>query len=100
MISSPILRSAPTLKSAESESPSAGRLFCAAAGCSTALSASARAQVQATARRSKSRSERRGGESGGTDGRRGGGGALRKSASLSCIGIVSRFVSLPETLSR
>ena len=77
MISSPILRSVPTLNSAESESPSAGRLFCAAAGCSAAVSATASAQVQATPRRSKSRRERRGGESDGTDGRRGEGGALR-----------------------
>ena len=51
MISSPSLRSVPTLKSAESVSPSAGSAFWAATGRATPWPAIASAHSHATARR-------------------------------------------------
>ena len=59
MISSPSLRSVPTLKSAESESPSAGRLFCASAGASQRGSAERRT-TRSSERRSAGRGAQRG----------------------------------------
>src|ERR687889_20384 len=50
MISSPSLRSVPTVNSAESVSPSAGNAFCAAAGAQPPGTTSASAQSDASAR--------------------------------------------------
>ena len=50
MISSPILRSVPIVNSAESVSPSAGSVFCAAAGAQPPGKAIASALTTASAR--------------------------------------------------
>ena len=98
MISSPSLRSVPTLNSRRVRVAERGQRCSAPPPAAAPPSAQRPARsVQATPRRSKSRRERRGGEErAARDGRRGEGGALRRSASLSCIGNRFPFVSLHE----